>query len=54
LIIGIYLDECLVIRKEMSISKFIGDLKGHELKLEVEKNLVDYLSFQVVKSKNEN
>jgi hypothetical protein len=41
LIIGIYVDDYLVIGKETIISKFIDDLRGYELKLKVETSLVD-------------
>jgi Reverse transcriptase (RNA-dependent DNA polymerase) len=54
LIIGIYVDDCLIIGKEISISEFIHDLKGYELKSKIEKNLVDYLTCQIVESENTN
>jgi Reverse transcriptase (RNA-dependent DNA polymerase) len=54
LIIGIYVNDCLVIVREISISELSNDLKGHGIILKVEKNLVDYLSCQIVKSENKN
>jgi hypothetical protein len=53
LIIGIYVDDCLIIGNESSISNLLEDLKKHKFKLKIEKDVVEYLSCHIVESKNE-
>jgi hypothetical protein len=54
LIIGIYVDDSLVIGKETQISQLIVELKENELNLKkLENNLKDYLSCCVIEEKNE-
>jgi len=43
MLIGIYVDDCLLIGKEKQISKLIDDLKSSGFNLKIEKNLTDYL-----------
>jgi hypothetical protein len=50
-IIGIYVDDCLIIGKESSISNLLEELKKHEFNLKIEKDVVEYLSCHVVGSK---
>jgi hypothetical protein len=51
LIIGIYVDDCLIIGKESSISNLFEDLKKYKFNLKIEKNVVEYLSCHIVESK---
>jgi hypothetical protein len=53
LIIGIYVNDCLIIGKESSISNLLEDLKKHKFNLKIEKDVVKYLSCHIVESKNE-
>jgi hypothetical protein len=53
LIIGIYVNDCLIIGKESSISNLLEELKKHEFNLKIEKNVVEYLSCHIVESKKE-
>jgi hypothetical protein len=53
LIIGIYVDDCLIIGKESSVSNLLEDLKKHEFSLKIEKDVVEYLSCHIVESKIE-
>jgi hypothetical protein len=46
IMIGIYVDDCLVIEKHDGIDELIVELKTSGFKLKVENNLTDYLSFQ--------
>jgi hypothetical protein len=39
IIIGIYVDDCLIIRKYESIDYLIDELKKHEFNLKVERNM---------------
>jgi hypothetical protein len=39
LIIGIYVDDCLIIGKESSTSNLLEDLKKHEFNLKIEKDM---------------
>jgi Reverse transcriptase (RNA-dependent DNA polymerase) len=39
LIVGIYVDDCLIIGKESSVSSLLEELKKHEITLKIEKNL---------------
>jgi hypothetical protein len=48
LIIGIYVDDCLVIGKETQISQLIAELKENGFNLKIENNLKDYLSCCVI------
>ena len=50
MIIGIYVDDCLVLGKRKVIDQLIVDLKLKGFSLKVERNLKDYLSCQVVKN----
>jgi hypothetical protein len=53
LIIGIYVDDCLIIVKEFSVLNLLEDLKKHEFNLKIEKDVVEYLSCHIIESKNE-
>jgi Reverse transcriptase (RNA-dependent DNA polymerase) len=44
LMIGIYVDDCLVVRKEMHIQELIVALKENGSDLKIEYNLTDYFS----------
>jgi hypothetical protein len=41
LITGIYVDDCLIIGKESSISNLLEELKKHEFNLKIEKDVVE-------------
>jgi hypothetical protein len=47
--IGIYVDDCLVIGKPNRIDELIFELKKSGFNLKNENNLTDYLSFQLIK-----
>jgi Reverse transcriptase (RNA-dependent DNA polymerase) len=51
IIIGIYVDDCLVIGKETQISQLIVELKENGFNLKIESNLKDYLSCCMIKDK---
>jgi hypothetical protein len=51
LIIGVYVDDCLVIGKETQISQLIVELKENGFSLKIENNLKDYLSCSIIKDK---
>jgi hypothetical protein len=53
IIIGIYVDNFLIIRKNESIDCLIDELKKHEFNLKIEKNVNEYLSCCTEESKNE-
>jgi hypothetical protein len=53
MIIGIYVNDCLIIGKEMSVHHSIDELKRHEFNLKVERNVIEYLSCCVEESKDE-
>jgi hypothetical protein len=53
LIIGIYVDDCLINGKESSISNLLEELKKNEFNLKIEKDVVEYLSCHIVESKKE-
>jgi hypothetical protein len=53
IIIGIYVDDCLIIGKKESIDCLIDELKKHEFNLKVEKNVNEYLSCCIEESKDE-
>ena len=53
-LIGIYVDDCLVIGKESQISRLIVDLKVKGFNLKVEKDLKDYLSCRIVENAEKN
>ena len=46
--IGIYVDDCLVVGKEMQIQELIVALKENGFNLKIEYNLTDYLSCRVI------
>jgi Reverse transcriptase (RNA-dependent DNA polymerase) len=48
LMIGIYVDDCLVVGKEMQIQELIVALKENGFNLKIEYNLTDYLSCRVI------
>jgi hypothetical protein len=54
MLIGIYVDDCLVIGPEERIAKLIVDLKKNGFNLKVENSLKDYLSCRVIKTNNLN
>ena len=51
MLIGIYVDDCIVIGKEEQISKLIDDLKSGGFNLNIENNLTDYLSCRIIENK---
>jgi hypothetical protein len=53
IIIGIYVDDFLIIGKNESIDCLIDELKKHELNLKVENNVNEYLSCCIEESKDE-
>jgi hypothetical protein len=53
IIIGIYVDDCLIIGKNKSIDCLIDEFKKHEFNLKVEKNVNGYLSYCIEESKDE-
>jgi len=54
ILIGIYVDDCLVIGKENHISMLITDLKNGGFNLKVTQNLTDYLSCRVLENQSHN
>jgi Reverse transcriptase (RNA-dependent DNA polymerase) len=52
MIVGIYINDCLVLGKEQDINKLIVDLKLKCFLLKVERNLEDYLSCRVIEDIN--
>ena len=48
IIIGVYVDDCLVIGKETQIRQLIAELKENGFNLKIENNLKDYLSCRVI------
>jgi hypothetical protein len=52
IIIGIYVNDCLIIEKEDSIECLIDELK-YEFNLKVERNVNEYLSCCIEESKDE-
>jgi hypothetical protein len=53
IIIGIYVDDCLIIGKDESIDCLIEYLRKHEFNLKVERNVNEYLSCCIEESKDE-
>ena len=51
LIVGIYVDDCLIIGKESSVSSLLEELKKNEFNLKIEKNVKEYLSCCIVETK---
>jgi NAD(P)H-flavin reductase len=51
IIIGICVDDCLIIGKEESVESLINELKDHEFNLKVERNFNEYLSCCIDESK---
>jgi vesicle coat complex subunit len=54
ILIGIYVNDCLVIGKETKILRLIMDLKNGGFNLEVTRNLSDYLSCWVLENQSNN
>jgi Reverse transcriptase (RNA-dependent DNA polymerase) len=54
ILIGIYVDDCLVIGKENQISMLITDLKNGGFNLKITQNLTDYLSCRVLENQAQN
>jgi hypothetical protein len=52
IVIRIYADGYLIIRKEESIASLIDELKNHEFYLKIERNVSEYLSFCTEESKH--
>ncbi len=48
ILIGIYVDDCLVVGKEELIQEVIGGLKASGFNLKIESSLKDYLSCRVI------
>jgi hypothetical protein len=53
IIIGIYVNDCLIIGKDESIDCLIDELKKYKFNLKVEKNVNEYLSCCIEESKDE-
>jgi hypothetical protein len=53
IIIGIYINDCLIIGNKESIECLIDELKKHEFNLYVERNVNEYLSCCIEESKDE-
>jgi hypothetical protein len=53
IIIGIYVENCLIIGKEEIINCIIDELKKYEFNLKVERNVNEYLSCWIEESKDE-
>jgi uncharacterized protein YlbG (UPF0298 family) len=53
MIIGIHVDNCLIIGKDESIDCLIDELKKHEFILKVERNVNEYLKRCIEESKDE-
>jgi hypothetical protein len=51
MIIGVCVNDCLIIGKEEGIECLIDELKKHEFDLKVEKNVNEYLSCCIEESK---
>jgi hypothetical protein len=54
IIIGIYVDDCLVVGKQDQIQEAIQGLKASGFNLKVESSLKDYLSFRVIEDLESN
>jgi hypothetical protein len=52
IIIGIYVEDCLIFRKEESIDCLIDELKKHEFNLKVERIVNEYFSCCIEESKD--
>jgi hypothetical protein len=50
IMIGIYVDDCLLIGKRDKIDELIVELKTSEFNLKVESNLTDYLNCQLIEN----
>jgi hypothetical protein len=53
LIVVIYVDDCLIIWNESSVSNLLEELKKHEFNLKIEKDMVEYFSCCIVETKTE-
>jgi Reverse transcriptase (RNA-dependent DNA polymerase) len=54
ILIGIYVDDCLVIGKENQISMLINNLKNGGFNIKITQNLTDYLSCQILDNPAQN
>ena len=54
ILIGIYVDDCLVIGDEEKIKNLVDELKIHGFNLKVEEELVDYLSCRIIENEHNN
>jgi hypothetical protein len=52
IIIGIYVDDCLIIGKKESVGSLIDELKNHEFNLKVKRNVNEYLNCCIEESKD--
>jgi hypothetical protein len=52
IIYGIYVDDCLIARKEESVASLIDELKNNEFNLKIERNVNEYLSCCIEESKD--
>jgi hypothetical protein len=50
---GIYVDDCLIIGKEVNIESLIDESNKHQFNLKVERNVNEYLSCCIEESKDE-
>jgi hypothetical protein len=53
IIVGIYVNDCLIIGKELSISDFLNKLKKYEFNLKTKNVVLEYLSIILWKQKDE-
>jgi hypothetical protein len=53
MIVGIYIDDCLIIGKESTVSNLLDEMKKHEFNLKIKKDVLKYLSCCIVETKNE-
>ena len=54
ILIGIYVDDCLVIGDEEKIKNLVDELQIHGFNLKVEEELVDYLSCRIIENEHNN
>jgi hypothetical protein len=52
-IVGIYVNDCLIIGKESSVSSLLEELKKYEFNMKIEKNVKVLLSCCIVETKQE-
>jgi hypothetical protein len=50
--IGIYVNDCLIIGKDSSVLKLIEELQKHEFNLKIKEDVKEYLSCCIIESKD--